>query len=106
MYRNLSSAVVRNLPTNEYQRTMTRVSVLSEIEDWRSRVQGNIDEMFQHVKRYYPNEAFMLELLMENPADFKELSFSEHVAVRRLKDLGLVHEVDGGYEPSVILELR
>lgn len=48
----------------------------------------------------------MLELLMENPADFKELSFSEHVAVRRLKDLGLVHEVDGGYEPSVILELR
>lgn len=106
LYRNLSSAVVRNLPTNEYQRTMTRVSVLSEIEDWRSRVQGNIDEMFQHVKRYYPNEAFMLELLMENPADFKELSFSEHVAVRRLKDLGLVHEVDGGYEPSVILELR
>ncbi|OBA86478.1 hypothetical protein A5633_10730 [Mycolicibacterium elephantis] len=61
--------------------------------------------MIQHVERYYPNEAFMLELLMDSPEDFKELAPVEHVAVRRLKDLGLVQERSGEFEVSVILEL-
>jgi hypothetical protein len=61
--------------------------------------------MVQHVKRYYANEAVMLDVLMDSAADFKELASSEHVAVRRLKDLGLIHEQDGEFEVSVILEL-
>jgi hypothetical protein len=105
LYRNLSSAVVEHLPTDVFQRTMTRASVLLELDDWKSRVQGNIEEMVQHVKRYYANEAVMLDVLMDSAADFKELASSEHVAVRRLKDLGLVQEHDGEFEVSVILEL-
>lgn len=105
LYRNLSSAVVRHLPTDVFQRTMTRSSVLNELDDWKSRVQGNIDEMIQHVKRYYATEAVMLELLMDSPDDFKDLAPSEHVAVRRLKDLGLIQERDGAFEVSVVLEL-
>ncbi|MFF9565165.1 translation initiation factor IF-2 N-terminal domain-containing protein [Leifsonia sp. NPDC014704] len=105
LYRNLSSAVVGHLPTDDFQRRMTRSAVLTELADWKSRVQGNIEEMVQHVKRYYPTEAVMLELLLENPADFKELASSEHVAVRRLTDLGLVHESQGEFEVNVILEL-
>lgn len=105
LYRNLSSAVVSHLPSLVYQRTMTRSTVLGELDEWRSRVRGNIDEMVQHVKRYYPNESLMLELLMEDPDGFAELADSEHVAVRRLRDLGLILEVDGHYEPSVVLEL-
>ncbi len=105
LYRNLSSAVVQHLPTDVFQRTMTRAAVLTELDDWKSRVQGNIDEMVQHVKRYYPTEAVMLEILMDNPADFGELAGVEHVAVRRLKDLGLVQEQDGQFEASVVLEL-
>ena len=105
LYRNLSSAVVKHLPTDVFQRTMTRASVLTEIADWKSRVQGNIDEIVQHVKRYYANEAVMLDVLMESAADFKELAPSEHVAVRRLMDLGLVQEHDGEFEASVLLEL-
>lgn len=105
LYRNLSSAVVGHLPTDVFQRTMIRSAVLTELDDWRSRVQGNVEEMVQHVKRYYATEAVMLELLMDDPGDFKELAPSEHVAVRRLKDLGLIHERDGEYQPSVILEL-
>ena len=105
LYRNLSSAVVRNLPKDEFQRIMTRASVLTEITDWKSRIQGNVDEMIQHVKRYYPDEAFMLEILFENPDDFKDLASEEHVAVRRLKDLGLILEKEGEFETSVILEL-
>ena len=105
LYRNLSSAVVQHLPTDVFQRTMTRASVLTELDDWKSRVQGNIEEMVQHVKRYYANEAVMLDVLMDSAADFKELASSEHVAVRRLKDLGRIHEQDGEFEVSVILEL-
>ncbi len=86
LYRNLSSAVVQHF-RHVFQRTMTRASVLTELDDWKSRVQGNIEEMVQHVKRYYANEAVMLDVLMDSAADFKELASSEHVAVRRLKDL-------------------
>ncbi len=105
LYRNLSSAVVKHLPTDVFQRTMVRSTVLAELSDWKSRVQGNIEEIVQHVKRYYPNEAVMLELLMDSPDDFEELATSEHVAVRRLQDLGLIQEGTKGYEVSVLLEL-
>jgi hypothetical protein len=105
LYRNLSSAVVSHLPKDDFQRTMGRPAVLFELADWKSRVQGNIEEMMQHVKRYYATEAVMLELLMDDPTDFAELANSEHVAVRRLRDLGLIQEVGGHYEPSVVLEL-
>ncbi|WP_231857762.1 ATP-binding protein [Tsukamurella pulmonis] len=105
LYRSLSSAVVGHLPADDFKRTMSRSAVLREINDWKSRIQGNVDEMVQHVKRYYPNESVMLEILMESADDFRELAPSEHVAVRRLKDLGLIVEVDGQFEASVILEL-
>lgn len=105
LYRNLSSAVVQHLPTDVFQRTMIRSAVLTELDDWKSRVQGNIEEMIQHVKRYYATEAVLLEMLMDEPADFHELAPSEHVAVRRLRDLGLIVEHDGEYRVSVILEL-
>lgn len=105
LYRNLSSAVVKHLPTDVFQRTMVRAAVLTELSDWKSRVQGNIEEIVQHVKRYYPNEAVMLELLMDSPDDFEELTSSEHVAVRRLQDLGLIQKSNGGFEVSVLLEL-
>ncbi|NEE03839.1 translation initiation factor IF-2 N-terminal domain-containing protein [Phytoactinopolyspora halotolerans] len=105
LYRNLSSAVVANLPKNDFQRTMTRAAVLRELGDWKSRVRGNIEEMIQHVKRYYATEAVLLELLMEHPNDFRDLVDSEPVAVRRLKDLGLIYETNGEFEVNVILEL-
>lgn len=105
LYRNLSSAVVSHLPTDDFQRTMGRPAVLVELADWKSRVQGNIEEMVQHVKRYYATEAVMLEILMDSPTDFKELAAEEHVAVRRLVDLGLIREQGGNYETSVVLEL-
>jgi hypothetical protein len=76
-----------------------------ELEDWASRAQGNIEEMVEHLKRYYPTEAVLLEILLEDPTDFADLASSERVAVRRLSDLGLVRATDGIYLPSVMLEL-
>jgi len=105
LYRSLASSVVTQLPTDDFERQMSRSAVLSQLAEWKSRVQGNIDEMVQHVKRYYATEAVMLELLIESPEDFAFLAPSEPTAVRRLADLGLIHEVDGHYEASVLLEL-
>jgi hypothetical protein len=42
---------------------------------------------------------------MDHPNDFRELVESEPVAVRRLKDLGLIHETNGEFEVNVVLEL-
>lgn len=106
LYRSLSSAVVGNLPKNDFQRTMTGASVQRQLADWKSRVQGNINEMIEHVSRYYSTEAVMLELLMESPNDFAEIASTEPVAVRRLRDLGLIYETTDGYGVSVVLELR
>lgn len=105
LYRSLSSAVVARLATDDYQRRMSRATVLSELNEWKERVRGNIEEMIQHVKRYYSTEAVMLELLMDSPEDFAELAPSEPVAVRRLSDLGLIQNIGGSYEVSVVLEL-
>jgi hypothetical protein len=105
LYRNLASAVVSNLPTNALLRRITKPMVLVELEDWASRAQGNIEEMVEHLKRYYPTEAVLLEILLEDPTDFADLASSERVAVRRLSDLGLVRATDGIYLPSVMLEL-
>lgn len=105
LYRSLASSVVAQLPTDDLDRQMSRAAVLSQLADWKGRVQGNIDEMVQHVKRYYATEAVMLELLMHAPDDFAFLAPTEPTAVRRLADLGLIHEADGRYEVSVLLEL-
>lgn len=105
LYRSLSSAVVDTLPKDVFQRTMARSSVLRELMDWRTRIRGNIEEMIHHVKRYYPTEAVMLEILMESPEDFAELAGDEQVAVRRLKDLGLIRESAGEFEVNEVLEL-
>jgi len=105
LYRNLSSAVVRRLPRDDFQRVMTQSAVLTELAEWTSRIRGNIEEMIQYVKRYYATEAVMLELLMDDPSGFLELLPTESRAVRRLLDLGLIHQVDGQFETSVVLEL-
>lgn len=105
LYRSLASTVVATMPTDEIERVMTRRSVLAELGEWKSRVQGNIDEMMDHIRRYYASESVMLDLLIDDPGGFAELERDEHVAVRRLLDLGLIHKKNGSYEPNVILEL-
>ena len=105
LYRNLASRVVEQLSQDDFQRRMTRAHVLGELVDWRSRIQGNIEEMVDHVSRYYPHESLLLELLREDQAGFGELAAQERVAVRRLVDLGLIHKEADEYRPSVLLEL-
>lgn len=106
LYRNLASSVVSTLPMDVMDRTMSRSAVLKRLAYWSSSVRGNVDEMVRHVERYYATEAFLLELLRDNPNDFHELAPDEPEATRHLLELGLIQQSGEGYEVNVLLELR
>lgn len=105
LYRNLASAAIETLPMDSFQRSISRSIVLHSLGDWTSRIRGNIDEMVQHVARYYPTEAILLDLLRAEPDDFPGLALDEPVAVRHLIDLGLIRREGGTYELNQLLEL-
>lgn len=105
LYRNLASTVVASLSMEVMQRRMTRAAVLREYESWVTSVRGNVNEMIDHVGRYYSTEVVLLELIRENPEELHSLLADEPEAARRLRNLGLVRTVDGVDELSVLLDL-
>ena len=105
LYRNLASTVVASLSMEEMQRRMTRSAVLRQYEPWVTSVRGNVNDMIDHVGRYYPTEVILLELIRENPEELEMLLKDEPDAARRLRNLGLVRKVDGSDELSVLLDL-
>lgn len=106
LYRNLASEVVRSLPLDTFRRIMTRPDVLRALTTWQDGITGNVKEMIDHVRRYYPTEDFLLSVLMEDPAEFREYAKDEALAVRHLMGLGLIgQDSDSGYRPNSLLEL-
>jgi len=105
LYRNLASTVVATLPMDEMQRRITRALVLLHYDDWSIAVRGHVKEMLDHVDRYYPVEGIVLDLMRESPNDITELVNDEPEAARRLRNLGVLHTVDGVDELSVLLDL-
>lgn len=106
LYRNLASTVVDTLPLDSFQRSISRSLVLRALGDWTTRIRGNIDEMVQHVGRYYPTEAVLLELLRTEPLEFPSLALEEPSAIRHLLDLGLIRRDGNAYELNQLLELQ
>lgn len=106
LYRNLASAVVADLPVVTYRRVIKSSDVLHQVLPWKRSIAGNLDEIFGHLERYYPNESVLLDILLENPDDFPVIAAHEDRAVHHLVSLGLLSESQGVYEPSLILELR
>jgi hypothetical protein len=104
LYRNLASTVVASLSMDDTQRRMTRAAVLRQYEPWRISVRGNVNEMIDHVGRYYPTEVILLELIREYPSELTTLVKDEPEAARRLRNLGLIRKVDGSDELSVLLD--
>jgi hypothetical protein len=105
LYRHLASAVVTGLPIDVYQRRMTRVDVLRTSIPWRRSIAGNLTEMLDHVRRYYPDEAVLLEVLREEPVEFAELAESLPLALEHLLNLGLVESKDRSYQFNPVLQL-
>lgn len=105
LYRNLASAVVAELPIDTYRRVIRHSDVLHGLVPWRRSIAGNLDEILGHLSRYYPTEAVLLEILREAPGDFSEIAETEDKALHHLISLGLVHELNGGFTASTLLEL-
>lgn len=105
LYRSLASAAVKQLPQAVYRRLVGVPEVQRAFVPWRAEMAGHVQEMLNHVKRYYKTEALLLEFLMDDPADFEDLARSEGQAVRHLVNLGLVNEDGHAYALNSLLEL-
>src|SRR5674476_1670313 len=55
-------------------------------------------DMIDHVRRYYPTESVLLDVLTEEPESFAELAEMEPRALKHLVDMGLVSESDHRFE--------
>jgi hypothetical protein len=105
LYRSLASAVVQELPVDVFQRRVTRADVLRTLTDWKRAVAGNIAEMLNHVRRYYPLEGILLEVLTDEPQSFAKLASENPLELQHLLSLGLVQKDGHDYEPTSVLGL-
>ena len=66
---------------------------------------GNINEMLNHVRRYYPIEGILLDALQDEPEAFDDLANEYPLALQHLINLGLIQEDGRGYETTTVLSL-
>lgn len=105
LYRYLCSEVVKSLDVAEFHRAVQSRDVLRVLGSWSTLVHEKVDEMINHVERYYPTEAVLLDYLLNDRPSFDEICAEFPVEVKRLELLGLIEDVDGRIVPSAILEL-
>jgi hypothetical protein len=105
LYRHLASNVVDELPVEVFHREIKKPLVLRTVSSWRRKIAGNMQEMLDHVKRYYPDESYLLEILMEEPESFGLFAEEAPLALEHLINLGLVREIDNSYELTPVLQL-
>jgi hypothetical protein len=105
LYRHLASKVVKELPLNVFHREIKNPLVLRTVNSWRLEVAGNMREMLDHVKRYYPDESYLIEILRTEPDSFGIVAEVAPLALGHLINLGLVQEVDHDYELTPVLQL-
>lgn len=105
LYRHLASNVVHKLPADVFHRQMNRADVLRSLEDWRLVTAGHMQEMVDHVRRYYPDEGFLLEVLETNPGDFDEFAKDLPSALGHLLNLGLIERRGHEFELTPVLQL-
>jgi hypothetical protein len=105
LYRNLASTVVGNLPIDTYRRRISKSDVLHALIPWKASVTGNVEEMIDHVRRYYSTEAVMLDILTESPDEFSQLAETEPQALAHLLNLGLIRVEGSRYSLNSVLGL-
>lgn len=105
LYRHLASKVVKELPLDVFHREIKNPLVLRTLTSWRLEVAGNMQEMLDHVKRYYPDESYLIEILRSEPESFAIVADDAPLALGHLINLGLVQKVDNSYELTPVLQL-
>ncbi len=105
LYRHLASTIVSQLPVDVFKRVIRKADVLKAQTRWRRQVAGNVDEMVNHVRRYYPDEAFLLDVYKESPEEFSGLAPEMPAALEHLLRLGLLEEDGEGFTLTAVLQL-
>jgi hypothetical protein len=101
LLRNLASRVTRSLPRQATVRQVSPAAVQAAVPAWKLDVAGNFAEIVDHVRRYYPEELVLVELLIESPGEFPDFAVSEPLALSHLLHLGVIaHTEDSSYEAS------
>lgn len=105
LYRNLASAAVQSLLDDIYGRRITATEIQRIYPMWKMDVAGHVREMIDHVKRYYPEESILIDILREEPEDFHAIANVEPQALKHLMDLGLVQLAQDNFRLNSLLDL-
>ena len=105
LLRELASAVLKNERHNRTTSTLVKPGhVHAATSSWREAVSSHVKEVLPHLRRYYKEEADLAILLIEEPDSFEEYAALYPANVKRLRDLGIVEEIQGAWRPSTILK--
>lgn len=105
LYRNLASAAVQSLPDDLYGRQISSTEIQRVYPRWKMDVAGHVREMIDHVKRYYPEESILIEILKDEPEEFGAIADIEPQALKHLMDLGLVQANQNRFQLNSLLDL-
>jgi hypothetical protein len=106
LLRELGSAVLRALPEDRTDHmTVDRDDVTAQLGAWRRRVSSNLREVVLHLRRFYPDESALMDVLMTSSDDFAELSYDYPDQIHRLEQLGIIEQVGGVWIPSRVLQM-
>lgn len=100
--RSLASAVVGALPLDRDARRVTAELVSSVAPEWARGIAGQRNAIVEDLRMNYPDEADLLEILMEPQGGFDEFAEAGSLAVEHLYRLGLVVTNEGEASPSAM----
>lgn len=102
LLRGLASTVMQLLPIDPNRRTVYRSHVESAARPWKRDTAGITSSMLQDLRRNYPDEMALLELLEEDREAFsRDIAAAEERSLGRLIDLGLVEsDTARAFRPS------
>jgi hypothetical protein len=107
LLRELGSNVLSSL-RDDRRTNLIRVdepAVNAVLPRWKRSVAGLLTEVVDHVRRYYPDEATLLDMLSEDRSSFESVVDDYPVQIAHLEELGMITNVDGAWVPSRLLEI-
>lgn len=105
LLRELASAVLLNQRHARSNIVQVRPGQVHQvIPEWRSLVASHVKEVLPHLRRYYPDEADLATMLIDDAETFRDLADDYAYNIDRLARLGIITTADGGeWEPTPLL---
>lgn len=106
LLRQIGSEILAGLDPNRIDHFKVDQSAVRDVlQSWRESVANKLQEISHTLRRFYPKEYQMLEVLREDPAKFAEIAYEEPARVSRLKKIGVIEQVGDSWVGSRPLQL-